>query len=98
MSWTPGGITRTVALWTLILGALIVAALAFFRGEITLGFFISGIFVYVIQDEVRSYVQDRKTISTKWTDWIKRDPYYAIPATILLLISLIALPIHFYFH
>ena len=98
MSMTPGGITRTVALWTLIVGGLIVAALAFFRGESTLGLFIGGIFLLVIEEEIRSYVLNKKTISTKWTDWIKRDPMYAIPATVILLLALLALPIHFFFY
>ena len=97
MAMTPGGITRTLALWTLILCGIAVSVIAFFRGEMTLGLFIGGIFVYVIEEEIRSYVLNKKTISTKWTDWIKRDPKFAIPATILLLIALVALPIHFFF-
>lgn len=94
MSVTIGGITRTVALWVMIICAAIADTLLYIRGEMWWGSFWSVIIATVILYEIVCYVTQRKTISTQYRDFIKAHPVWGYTILAILCVSLNALIIH----
>lgn len=94
MSNTPGGITRTVALIVMMVGAAIANGLLYWRGEIWWATFWSLIIALVVVYEVLSTIFKGKTISTQYKEFIQRQPFWGYTILAILCIALNALILH----
>ena len=94
MSMTLGGITRTIALWIMIVGAGIATGLLYWQGQVIWAIFWSCIICLVIGFEIFSYATKKKTISTIWKDWAIKSPKWAYTTLAILWVALSALCLH----
>lgn len=93
---TPGGITRTVALWIMMIGAAVADALLYWQGQIIWGVFWSIIILLVIGFEIYAYFfsKHKRTISNIWKAWAQTSPFWAYLTLFILWVSLSALCLH----
>jgi hypothetical protein len=96
MSMTLGGITRTVALWVMIVCAGIADVLLYLQGQIIWGTFWSVIILLVGGYELYAYFfsAHKKTISNIYRDFIKAHPFWGYGILVLLCVALNALILH----
>lgn len=94
MNMTVGGITRTIALWTMMIGAFVADGLLYWQGQTVWAIFWSCIICLVIGFEIFSYATKKKTISTIWKDWAIKDPKWAYITLGILWVALSALCLH----
>ena len=94
MPMTPTGITRTVALWVLILATIASSTFDFIFGNTIWGWFKAVVAATVIGYELFYYLSHKKTISTKYKEFIIKHPIAGWLSLILFALALLALPIH----
>ena len=94
MSMTPGGITRTVGLWILILATSASAAIDFFKDNTVWGWFKITIAGIVITYEILRYVFHGETISTKYKKFIQKHPFWGYLSLVLFALGLAGLILH----
>ena len=96
MAMTVGGITRTVALWVMIILAGTADAILYWQGQIVWGVFWSLIILLVICFEIYGFFfsPQKKTISNMWKEWAIKSPGWAYTTLALLWVALTALCIH----
>lgn len=96
MAMTLSGITRTIALYVLILTGLAATALCYSRGQIVWGVFLTIILLLTVAFEVygRFISKERKTISSMWKAWAIKEPGWAYTALTLLCLAFNALILH----
>lgn len=96
MSMTPGGITRTVALWVMMVGAAVADGLLYWRGQYVWGIFWSCIILLVIGFEIfgKFFSKEKLTISNMWKKWAKEEPFWAYLTLGILCVSLNAMILH----
>lgn len=96
MANTIGGITRTVALWVMIVGAVVSDAILYWKGQIVWGIFWSIIILLVAAFEIYGVFisEKKKTISNMWKEWAIKSPFWAYTTLAILCIALNALILH----
>lgn len=96
MNMTLGGITRTVALWIMMIGAGVATGLLYWQGQLVWGIFWSCIICLVISFEIygKFFSKQKKTISNMWKDWAIKSPFWAYLTLGILCVSLNALILH----
>lgn len=97
MSMTPTGIARTVGLWILILATAASATLDFFSGNTIWGWFKIVVAVTVGTYEIYYYMIHKKTISTKYKDFIIKHPVAGWASLLLFGLALLGLILHLSF-
>lgn len=78
----------------LIGGGLLMIATMLFRKRYKWGIFFSGVFVSVLLYELQGVLEDGKTISEQYGDWIQQDPIWAFAGLVFMAIWMIALVSH----
>jgi hypothetical protein len=93
---TLGGITRTVALWVMMICAGIATGLLWWQGQTVWAVFWSIIIGLVILFELYGILisKEKKTISNMWKAWAIKAPSWAYFTLALLYVSLTALCLH----
>ena len=95
---TPGGITRTVALWVLILATVGSSVIDFTQGNSVWGWFKAGfVATGVIAFEIGRYIMHRETISTKYKKFIQAKPFWGWLSLFLFALALAGLIAHLAF-
>ena len=94
MSMTPGGITRTVALWVMIIGAGIATGLLYWQGQYVWAVFWSCIIGLVVGFEIWFVIKKRKTISTMYKEFLQKNPFWGYTIIIILAVALNSLLLH----
>jgi len=94
MAMTISGITRTVALWLMIISVAIADFFLYLRQEFWWASFWSAVIILVIIYEVLCYVFHRKTISTRYKDFIISNPFWGYTILFLLWLALNSLVLH----
>ena len=101
---STGGIIRGVALWVMMIGAVVADFLCYWRGQTVWGTFWSCIIALVIGYEIwgKFFSKEKKTISNMFRDWIVYEKEHGMfpwgrTVLIILCIALNALIIHLWF-
>lgn len=94
MAMTPTGIARTVGLWVLILATAASASIDFFKGNTIWAWFKIVVALTVGAYEIYYYLTHKKTISTKYKDFIKKHPFWGYLSLGLFGLALAGLILH----
>ena len=94
MPMTPTGILRTVGLWMLIIAISISATIDFFFGNSIWGFFKIVVAFIVIAYEIYYYILHKKTISTKYKEFIIRHYFWGYLSLGMFALALLGLILH----
>ena len=97
MNMTPGGITRTVALWVLIIATAASAMIDFIAGNTIWAWFKIVVAITVGSYEIYYYAVHKKTISTKYKEFIIKHPFWGYLSLGLFAIALFGLIAHLAF-
>lgn len=97
MSMTPTGIARTVGLWVLILATAASASIDFTQGNTIWAWFKVVVATTVIFYEVFYYITRKRTISTKYKEFIIKHPFWGWASLFLFALALTGLIVHLAF-
>lgn len=84
------------ALVPLIGGGLLMIATMIWRKQYKWGFFFSGVFVSVLIFEALGVLENGKTISAQYGQWIVDDPVWAFVALFFMVVWMVALVAHLF--
>ena len=91
---TFGGVARTVGLWILIIAVSASAAIDFTQGNSIWGWFKIVVALTVGVYEIYYYLTRKKTISTKYKEFIKKHPFWGYLSLALFALALSGLILH----
>lgn len=94
MAMTFGGITRTVALWIMMIGAGIATGLLYWQGQYVWAVFWSCIIGLVVGFELFGIITKKKTISTMYKEFIQAHKFWGYTILAILCVALNALIVH----
>lgn len=94
MPMTPTGIARTVGLWVLILATIASVTVDFIYGNTIWAWFKVAIATTVILYELYYYIVRKRTISTKYKEFIIKHPFMGYLSLALFALALAGLITH----
>ena len=94
MAMTPGGIARTAGLWILILAVSASSIVDFIAGNTIWAWFKIVVAGTVVAYELYYYINHKKTISTKYKDFIIKHPVMGYASLALFALALAGLILH----